>query len=142
MSTPTDLSECANCLCLASRRAARAITRSFDKHLRPQGIRITQFSVLSILATRGPLSISDLADRLDADRTTLTRNLALLESRALVKIRTGEDARTRIVAIAPKGESTLARALPAWRKAQYAMTELVGNQVADSLRQLSHSPLI
>jgi hypothetical protein len=91
-----DLSECRDCLCLASRRAAREITRSFDRLLRPHGLRVTQFSIL-VMLMRGPLTIGELAEKLGVERTTLSRNLALIESSSWVKIRQGDDARSRIV---------------------------------------------
>ena len=139
MSTDRELLECADCLCLASRRAARAITRTFDRQLRPLGIRSTQFSLLTNLELRGPQSIGDLAERVGADRTTLTRNLALLEKQSLVKIRPGDDARARIVGILPKGKSLVARGFPAWRKAQAAVSATLGNDMADSLRRLAQA---
>jgi DNA-binding MarR family transcriptional regulator len=143
MVTDNDLAECGDCLCLASRRAARTITRAFDKHLRPHGIRATQFTLLAALQLKGPQSIGDLADFLGADRTTLTRNLALLEDQSLVRIRPhGDDARSRIVTIMPKGKSTLTGAFSAWRKAQSDLSTAIGSQMADSLRRLARSPRI
>ena len=137
-----NLSECAQCLCLASRRAARTITRGFDRHLRPHGLRATQFSLLAVLELGGQRSIGDLADTLGADRTTLTRNLALIEEQGLIRIRPGEDPRARIVAITSKGKSLLTRAFPAWREAQSALGAAIGSTAADSLRRLARSPHI
>jgi len=139
MSTDPELLECADCLCLAARRAARSITRAFDRELRPHHIRGTQFSLLVNLELRGPQSIGDLADILGTDRTTLTRNLALLEKQSLVKIRSGDDARARIVSILPKGKGMVARGFPAWRKAQAAVTASLGSEMADSLRRLAQT---
>ena len=139
MTREPDFSECAECLCLASRRAARTITRAFEKQMRPHGIRAPQFSLLVLLELKGPQSIGELADALGADRTTLTRNLALIEAQSLVKIRPGDDARSRIVAITPKGRGALKGAFPAWRKAQAALSAAIGRQMADSLRQLARS---
>lgn len=139
MSTDRELFECADCLCLASRRAARAITRAFDRELRPLGIRGTQFSLLTNLELRGPQSIGDLAEHVGADRTTLTRNLALLEKQSLVKIRPGDDARARIVSLLPKGKTLVARGFPAWRKAQAAVTASLGSDMADNLRRLAQA---
>ena|SRR5437660_873211 len=139
MTDDPNLAECADCLCLASRRAARTITRAFEKQLRPHGIRAPQFSLLALLELKGPQTIGALADALGADRTTLTRNLALVERQSLVRIRPGDDARSRIVTIAPKGRSALKNAFPAWRKAQSALSAAIGRQMADSLRQLARS---
>ena len=134
--------ECGDCLCLASRRAARVITRSFEKHLRPYGIRATQFSLLVNLELRGPLPIGELAEVLSADRTTLTRNLALVEDQGLVRIRPGDDARARVVTITPKGRTAIIRSFPAWRDAQSEMSNSMGQTAADSLRRLARSAQI
>jgi DNA-binding MarR family transcriptional regulator len=76
----TNLIECADCLCLASRRAARRITRIYDPELRPYGLRVTQFTVPVMLSLRSTMTIGELAEALGAERPTLTRNLALIEA--------------------------------------------------------------
>jgi hypothetical protein len=48
----TNLIECAECLCLASQRAARRINRIYDREPRPYGLRVTQFAVLVMLSSR------------------------------------------------------------------------------------------
>ena len=60
-----DLSDTDQCLCLASRQAARAVTRAFEQRMRGADIRSTQFSLLVQLVRRGPLSIGDLAQPLE-----------------------------------------------------------------------------
>jgi DNA-binding MarR family transcriptional regulator len=132
--------ECADCLCLASRKAARAITRAYDRQLRAHGLRATQFTVLAMLELKGPQPIGELARALGTERTTLTRNLALIEEQSLVTMRPGDDARERIVAITPEGRKVLERALPAWRKAQEEITGSIGAPLADSLRRLARAP--
>jgi DNA-binding MarR family transcriptional regulator len=129
-----DLSECAECLCLASRRAARALTRAYDRRLRSEGIRATQLSVLVVLALRGPTRIGVLADSLGLERTTLTRNLALLEKRKWVKVRMGEDARARIAELTAVGRRKAEAVVPAWREAQAAATGALGEEGAAALR--------
>jgi DNA-binding MarR family transcriptional regulator len=131
------LRECADCLCLASRRAARALTRAFDRHLRPHGLRTTQFSLLTALILRGPSSIGELSDFLGVERTTLTRNLALVEAEGWVDIRPGNDARSRIVAATSKGRAAVRKALSAWREAQEAATADIGRAGVEALRALA-----
>jgi DNA-binding MarR family transcriptional regulator len=133
------LAETANCLCFNSRRAARAITRAFDRELRRHGIRATQFTLLALLELKGDLSIGALAEYLAVERTTLTRNLAIAEEMELVRVRAGDDARERIVTITPKGRTTLRKAFPTWRKVQAALTAEMGNQAAESLRRVARA---
>jgi DNA-binding MarR family transcriptional regulator len=142
MSIQPNLAECMECLCLASRRTARRITRSFDRELRPYGLRATQFTVLVMLSLRGAMTIGELAEALGAERTTLTRNLALIEGAAWVKIRPAEDdARSRVVTVTDKGRAVVARAFPAWRKAQDSTAAAIGSDGASALRGLARAAL-
>jgi DNA-binding MarR family transcriptional regulator len=143
VNTTPNLIECADCLCLASRRAARRITRVYDRELRPYGLRATQFTILVMLSLRGAATIGELAEGLGAERTTLTRNLALIEALSWVQIQTGEeDARSRVVTVTDNGRSVVAEAFPAWRKAQGFITEAIGTDGASALRGLSRRPLL
>jgi DNA-binding MarR family transcriptional regulator len=109
------------CLCLAARRNARTITRFYDEHLRPHGLRSTQFSVLAALSLVGPTPLGKLAAFLEVDRTTLTRSTTLLERNGWVRFENGSDARMRPVAVTPAGRSKVEEALPSWAVAQSAM---------------------
>lgn len=106
------------CACFNIRKAARAITQRYDDHLRPSGLRTTQFSLLTVLALMEKATISELADQAVMDRTTLKRNLELLEEQGLVRIRPGEDARVREVTLTRAAHQRLAEALPHWQAAQ------------------------
>jgi len=64
-----------HCLCLASQRAARALSRRFDERFRALGITSGQFSLLNALNRPVPPSIGSVADLLVMDRTSLTANL-------------------------------------------------------------------
>jgi DNA-binding MarR family transcriptional regulator len=139
MARAPELMETAECLCLASRKAARAITREFDRRLRPTGVRPTQFSALAILSIRGALTVGALAKLLGVERTTLTRNLALIEEQGWVRIEAGEDARSRFVEVTPKGRAAITAALPAWRATQKAISTAMGEGAAAALRKLART---
>ncbi|GLQ52788.1 MarR family winged helix-turn-helix transcriptional regulator [Devosia nitrariae] len=113
-----DFTECRDCACLSARRTAARLTRLYDEKLRPHGLSINQFSLLTTLILAGPTTISTLADLLGIERTTLTRNLGLALGKSLVQIRPGKDARERIVSVTRLGREAAAAALPAWRQAQ------------------------
>ena len=81
---------------------------------------VTQFTLLATLVQTGPIPTTRLADFQGLERTTLTRNLALLVRDGFVRIDEGEDRRVRKVAITPAGEEAARRAYPFWKKAQDA----------------------
>jgi DNA-binding MarR family transcriptional regulator len=130
----TELAECANCLCLPSRRAARTVTRVFDRKMRPFGIRATQFSALVMLSPRGVLTIGELAQSLGLERTTLTRNLELIEAKGWLKIKVGDDALSRVVSVTPKGRAAVTAAFGAWHEAQGAALSEIGSSGAKAIR--------
>ena len=106
------------CACAQLRKTARALTQYYDDALRPSGLKVTQFSVLRILAGQGPTTMTALADRMDLDRTTLTRNLGPLKREGLVETVPGQDSRSRLVRLTRKGQENLAGAEALWRDTQ------------------------
>lgn len=118
------------------RRAARHLTRDYDRIMKPTGLKLTQYSVLANLIRAGGLSITDLADRLAMDRTTLTRNLRPLEKAGWIVVRPGSDRRSRAVDISDLGRSTYDRAQPLWQQAERMFRRSVGQAVSAELRRL------
>jgi DNA-binding MarR family transcriptional regulator len=106
------------CLCNALRRASRAATRLYDQDLRRVGLRTTQYSLLSQLHRAGEVRQGDLGPLAVLDETTLTRNLRPLVDRGWVAVRAGKDKRERLVSITTAGATKLAKARPAWERAQ------------------------
>ena len=110
------------CLCLAARRAARALARRFDTALRPLDLTNGQFSLLMALNRPEPPAMGAVAGLLAMDRTTLTAALKPLERRGLIATRTDPaDRRSRRLALTARGEDLLARAVPVWTAAQSAL---------------------
>jgi DNA-binding MarR family transcriptional regulator len=132
---------CADCFCLASRQAARKITRLYDGYMQGSGIRATQFTILSQLMLRGEMAIGKLANILGMERTTLTRNLTLLEQRKWVSIKTGDDPRSRMIGITAQGRGIVRRGFPYWSKAQAHAGKLLGADGEAALKILANRSL-
>ncbi len=137
----TDYMAAADCFCLASRQAARKITRLYDRYMQESGIRVTQFTILSQLMLRGEMPIGKLAGILGMERTTLTRNLTLLEERKWISIKPGDDPRSRIVAITAPGRSIVRRGFPYWSKAQAHVGKMLGDDGQAALKTLTFRSL-
>jgi DNA-binding MarR family transcriptional regulator len=126
MKRPRDPNAYDTCACFNLRKATRAVTQMYDDILRPSGLRATQFSLLEVLRQAGPINMTALAEAAVADRTTLTRNLAVLAEQGLIEVREGDDARVREVSLTPAGKARLASAQPYWSEAQKRMTAALG----------------
>ena len=131
----------AGCFCLASRQAARKITRLYDSYMQGSGVRATQFTILSQLMLRGEMPIGKLAGLLGMERTTLSRNLTLLEGKGWISISAGDDPRARMIEITTQGRSLVRRGFPYWSKAQAHIGKLLGADGQAALKLLGSRKL-
>jgi DNA-binding MarR family transcriptional regulator len=116
---------CQTCACSALRRASRAVTQHYERHFRGSGLRATQFTILAMLAQTGPLSISELSDQLGLDRTTLSRNLRLIEEKGWIAALGHDDQRVRKMALTPKGMRKASAALTFWKRADASVEPIL-----------------
>jgi DNA-binding MarR family transcriptional regulator len=128
------LSEAQSCLGFALRKADRSATRRFDAALRSSGLKSTQFNLLVFLDAVGTATTSTLADGMAIDRTTLTRNLALLVKNGWIRTEPGADRRSRNFSITHRGRRLALNALPAWRNAQAGLAAILGKKPFEELR--------
>ena len=128
-----------SCVALHVRMTARAVTRAYDEAMRPSGLKITQFVLLSALSTGQWKSITELAERFALERTSLTRNLQLLASEGLVEPVECRG-RAAIYAVTEKGRAAIEAAIPYWRAAQERIEAGVGperwSETRDRLKAL------
>ena len=133
---PASMAAEMRCTGAALRRASRRLTQFYDDAMKPTGLRLTQYSVLNALAQAEDPSITDLAETLMMDRTTLTRNLRPLELAGWVRLGPGADARSRAVTLSEDGRRVLEAARPVWRQAEIAVRERLGSDGGRALRRL------
>ncbi|MEY2443246.1 MAG: hypothetical protein QOJ46_2672 [bacterium] len=115
------------CACDRLRRTARGLTQVYEGAVGPSGLKATQMPILVALGSAGDLPLTTLADALSLDRTTLTRNLKVLEGRGLVSTAPHEDdARVRMVSITEDGARVLGAALERWEGVQRSVEERFG----------------
>lgn len=123
------------CNCLALRQAARFVTQLYERHLAPVGVTPAQFSIMANLSYRPGLVMSELADTLVMDRTTLLRALKPLQRDGFVAAAASEhDARAHALSLTKLGERTYAHAKVAWQAAQDEFDTQFGRDRAKALR--------
>ena len=127
------------CTCFKLRSLARRVTQLYDHVLAPSGLKVTQYSLLASARRRegsDPPTVTELAQRLFTDRTTLTRNLRPLVAAGFIRIGAGPDERSKAVIITPKGETAYQAARPLWKAAQTLMHERAGDPHLAALHEL------
>ena len=114
------------CLCTGLRQAAHAMTEIYDEALAPSGLKITMFRVIRRLSEASEPTISELAKIVGLDRSSLGRNLKVLERDKLVTFVGGADERSKVVQLTSKGQKALETALPLWRDVQKRIKSTLG----------------
>ena len=142
--TPPDKALCAEaastCACFNLRKAARAVTKIFDEALQPTGLRSTQFVTLLSVHLHQPVSLPALAKELVIDRSTLTRNLAVLQKNGLMAFSSPNGKRSRVFRLTDEGVRALAEGIPLWEKTQSRFVTRFGSvKWTDTLAVLSEA---
>jgi DNA-binding MarR family transcriptional regulator len=122
-----------------------------DALLREAGVSLDRalFPLLVILGARGALGVAELADQVGRDHTTVSRQLAKLESLDLVaRYEGGDDRRRRAAALTSAGKKIvraitqarrrlLSKALAQWSEADRAALASLNRRFADALMMMA-----
>lgn len=132
------------CLAMRTRLIGRTITGIYDDALRDLGVTAGQLNILAVVLRRGPVSPGEVANYLNIEKSTMSRNVERMNRNGWVAVRSGESARSREVAITQEGRRVLTEAEPLWRVAQDRAREILGtggvkavHRLADSIRERS-----
>lgn len=128
-----------DCACFNVRKSARVLTKHYDDALHSLKLKPTQFTILAVLSSVDAITVTDLADYMILDRTTLSRNLRPLEKQGMINSNTGEDRRTRLISLSKKGLHKLEKAIPLWKQAQKEVSKYMGdNRFEQFLSELNY----
>ena len=127
------------CYCAALRTAARKATAIYDAALAPAGVNLAQYRLLRIIARAAPVSLTELGRMTELDRSTIGRNVRLLQRMGLVRIAPGTDQREATVVLEEAGSRVLREGGPLWEEAQRRIESSLGREPAAQLRTLLQS---
>jgi len=127
------------CYCSSLRLAARKVTAAYDEALAPVGVNVAQFAMLRRIARTEPVSLTELGQVYDLDRSTVGRNAKVLQRMGLVRIVVGEDQREAMLTLTVGGRAILAEGAPLWDGAQATIEQALGQANASRLLSLLRS---
>jgi DNA-binding MarR family transcriptional regulator len=125
-----------NCTTFRTKQLARYIARLYDAEFAHAGMKSTQYSLLTHVLNRGPMSSGELADRLGVEASTLTRSLRVLQASGYVAVTEGQDARVRVVTLTASGKKAQAKAHIHWLAAQQRLTAVLGVELVLTLHNV------
>ena len=114
------------CYCAVLRAAARKTTAIYDAALASTGVNLAQFSLLRKIQRAAPVSLSELGRLAELDRSTIGRNIKVLQRMGLARVTPGEDQREATVTLDEGGLVVLRDGAPLWDEAQRRIEEKLG----------------
>lgn len=116
------------CHCITLRRAANAITEYYDRAFQELALTTSQYSLLKNLGRLETASTSELAEKVNLDRSTLVRNLKPLQERGLIMDQAKKNTRNHKFALTDEGYALLEKAVPLWEQAQKEIRAYLGEE--------------
>ncbi|MFC7064429.1 MarR family winged helix-turn-helix transcriptional regulator [Brucella rhizosphaerae] len=124
------------CICILLRQAARKSSAVYDEALAPLGINIAQFSLLRKISRAGSISLTELAQKAELDRSTMGRNAKVLQRMGLIEPAASDDHRETSVTLTDAGRDIVERGAPLWDKAQDEIEARLGDEGIEQLQAL------
>lgn len=103
------------CLTHALMRSARSLSRGFEAAAADHGMSASQFTALAMLSGHGAMTVSQIATAVAVDRTTMTRNLAVLAAKGWIAEAKASDRRERAWSLTEAGSAALNAVMPVWQ---------------------------
>lgn len=122
------------CFCTNLRLATRKLSAIYDAALEPLGINIAQYYLLRTINEHQPVSLTELGRLTGLDRSTMGRNVRVLERIGLAETGRGEaDQREAHVSLTRSGRNLLRKATPIWDKCQEDFVSRLGHDKVEAL---------
>ena len=124
------------CTSFKLRQLTRRVSQHYDRIVGSAGLKTTQYSLLSHVVRLGPVRPGEIAEAMEMDASTLTRNLQPLIANGWVEVGPGPDGRSRWVTATPAGRAKHVEAQRAWKRAQLALNARLGEARVVALHAL------
>src|SRR5262249_10898188 len=116
------------CIAVKLRLLTRAVTKIYNRALRPHGLTVSQMNILVAAYYIGEARQQRICRALHLEKSTLSRDLGRMRERGWVTESPGDDGRSSLLKVTAHGGKLLQKAFPAWRQAQQQATALLGER--------------
>ena len=127
------------CYCARLRRSVNLMTKYYNQKMCSSGLSLKQYFLLVNLLSIGPCNITELAEYIELDRSTVVRNLKPLFGKGFIEDLSSPNSRDKAISVTQAGKETLKIANPLWLSAQTAIAESIGeNEIEQALKVLEN----
>lgn len=127
------------CYCINFRRAANTLTKYYDQGFAGINITTNQFFLLQSISQLESCNKSKLAAYSKLDRTTIIRNLKILERKNLIEEVTGDNKRNKVIQLTTGGKIAITEGIDIWKQLQADIRKIFGDENLSVIWQLFSS---
>ena len=110
------------------------ISAFYDAALKEAGLTAAQYYLLINLSRIGAANITRWSRQVGLDRSTMVRNVRLLEAHGCIQAAEGHG---RVFTLSPEGKRVLAMAVPLWERAQERIETALGDEDAKAVLRIN-----
>lgn len=124
------------CINLQVMRSSHYILKTYDEAYRPFGIRATQMPVLGAVARRQPVTIRQIADELESERSVMSRKLQVMEKSGWIKQDPQTTGKEKSFVLTEKGKNLITQILPVRMEVQQRLMSALNESELNLLLSL------
>ncbi len=121
------------CVARRLRQVNRTVTRLYDEALRPHGLTVNQLNILAVIISEQQIRPGQLGTALGMEKSTVSRTVDRMVGKGWLKVAQGQDSRTQLLTVTPKGQKLLLAVTPVWDTLQSGLLTTGGNNILNML---------
>ena len=110
--------ETIGCINMQILRASHYVLKTYDDAYRELGIRATQMPVVGLIARKGPITIRQIADEMESERSVMSRKLQVMEKNGWISEDPETSGKEKSFVLADEGRELIERVLPVKHEVQ------------------------
>jgi len=132
-----DIENPKNCVVNLVKKIKRNMTRKNDQVMRKFNISSGHFSILTAIYNHKGLKASQLVHIFEMEKSTISRELKILENKKLIEFDKQSKGRGKAICITEKGKVTYEKAYQEWRKIQEKTIKCIGKDNYKALMDIN-----
>ena len=130
------------CNCYIIRKISSKISKIYDNALKTSGLKITQYAILKYISILKKTNLKNLSIAMDYNRSTLGRNIRILERKKLIRFDKGKDKREVEITISNDGIKIFKIARQSWENINNQISENFGKNKIKMLEKILNDNIL
>ena len=124
--------DAAGCINMQILRASHYVLKTYDDAYRSLGIRATQMPVVGLVARKGPITIRQIAEEMESERSVMSRKLQVMQKNGWITEDSQTTGKEKSFILTEKGQALVEQVLPV----KYEVQQKILNKLSHEERNL------